>query len=56
MSYRWPTHGDIDGCFGYLSRKLITKNNNVLADLMKASMVLPRVIVYSLIDSRDSIF
>jgi hypothetical protein len=47
------THEDIDGCFGYLLKRLIEKYNYVLVDLMRASMVLPRMIVYSSIDSRD---
>ncbi len=34
------THEDIDGCFGYLSKKLREHNNNILVDLMKAFMVL----------------
>jgi hypothetical protein len=29
------THEDIDGCFGYLSKKLREKNNYVLVDLMR---------------------
>jgi len=33
------THEDIDGNFGYLSKKLREKNNYVLADLMKAFRV-----------------
>jgi hypothetical protein len=33
------THEDIDGNFGYLSKKLKEHNNYVLADLMKAFMV-----------------
>ncbi len=33
------THEDIDGCFGYLSKKLREQNNYVLVDLMKVSMV-----------------
>jgi hypothetical protein len=33
------THEDIDGCFGYLSKKLRKQNNYVLIDLMKAFMV-----------------
>jgi len=33
------THEDIDGCFGYLSKKLRKQNSYVLADLMKAFMV-----------------
>jgi hypothetical protein len=33
------THEDIDGNFGYLSKKLREQNNYVLADLMKAFMV-----------------
>jgi hypothetical protein len=34
------THEDIDGCFGYLSRRLKKHNNYILANLMKAFMVL----------------
>ncbi len=34
------THEDIDGCFGYLSKKLKEQNNYILANLMKAFMVL----------------
>jgi hypothetical protein len=34
------THEDINGCFGYLSKKLREKNNYILANLMKAFMVL----------------
>jgi hypothetical protein len=33
------THEDIDGCFGYLSKKLREENNYILADLMRAFMV-----------------
>jgi len=33
------THEDIDGCFGYLSKKLKEQNNYILVDLMKALMV-----------------
>ncbi len=33
------THEDIDGCFGYLSKKLRKQNNYILADLMRAFMV-----------------
>jgi hypothetical protein len=32
------THEDIDGCFGYLSKKL-EENNYILVDLMRASMI-----------------
>jgi hypothetical protein len=32
-------HEDIDGCFGYLSKKLIERSNYCLAYLMKAFMV-----------------
>ncbi len=46
---------DIDGYFGYMSRKLIYIYI-YMADLMKASMVLPKVIVYSSIDPKDSRF
>jgi hypothetical protein len=34
------THENIDGCFGYLSKKLKEKSNYILANLMKACMVL----------------
>ncbi len=33
------THENIDGCFGYLSKKLKKQNNYILVDLMKAFMV-----------------
>jgi hypothetical protein len=33
------THEDIDGCFGYLSKKLREENNYILIDLMKAFMI-----------------
>ncbi len=33
------THENIDGCFGYLSKKLREQNNYILLDLMKAFMV-----------------
>jgi len=33
------THEDIDGCFGYLSKKLREENNYILVDLMKAFMI-----------------
>jgi hypothetical protein len=33
------THEDIDGCFGYLSRKLREGNDYILVDLMKAFMI-----------------
>jgi hypothetical protein len=33
------THEDIDGCFGYLLKKLKEENNYNLADLMKAFMI-----------------
>jgi hypothetical protein len=33
------THEDIDGCFGYLSKKLREKNNYILMDLMRAFMI-----------------
>jgi hypothetical protein len=32
------THEDIDGCFGYLSKKL-EENNYILIDLMKVFMI-----------------
>ncbi len=34
------THENIDGCFGYLSKKLRKHNNNILANLTKVFMVL----------------
>ncbi len=34
------THENIDGCFGYLSKKLKEQNNSILENLMKACMVL----------------
>jgi hypothetical protein len=34
------THENIDGCFGYLSKKLKKQYNYILVDLMKAFMVL----------------
>jgi hypothetical protein len=34
------THEDIDGCFSYLSKKLKEENNYILANLMKAFMIL----------------
>jgi hypothetical protein len=33
------THEDIDGCFGYLSKKLREGNNYILADLMRVFMI-----------------
>jgi len=33
------THEDIDGCFGYLSKKLREENNYILIDLMRAFMI-----------------
>jgi hypothetical protein len=33
------THGDIDGCFGYLSKKLKEEDNYNLVDLMRAFMI-----------------
>jgi CO dehydrogenase nickel-insertion accessory protein CooC1 len=33
------THGDIDGCFCYLTKKLKEGNNYILADLMRAFMI-----------------
>jgi hypothetical protein len=33
------THEDIDGCFGYLPKKLKEENTYVLADLMRAFMI-----------------
>ncbi len=33
------THEDIDGSFGYLSKKLKKQNNCVMADLMKTFML-----------------
>jgi hypothetical protein len=32
-------HEDIDGCFGYLSKKLKKQNNYISVDLMKVFMV-----------------
>jgi hypothetical protein len=33
------TNEDIDGCFGYLSKKLMEENNYILADFMRAFMI-----------------
>jgi hypothetical protein len=33
------THEDIDGCFGYLSKKLKEENNYILVDVIKAFMI-----------------
>jgi hypothetical protein len=33
------THEDIDGCFGYLSKKLREENNYILTNLMKVFMI-----------------
>jgi hypothetical protein len=33
------THEDIDGCFGYLSKKLKEENNYILANLIRAFMI-----------------
>ncbi len=33
------THGDIDGCFGYLSKKLRKENNYILTYLMRTFMI-----------------
>ncbi len=33
------THEDINGCFGYLSKKLKDENNYILVDLMRAFMI-----------------
>jgi hypothetical protein len=33
------THEDIDGCFGYLSKKLKEDNNYILANLMRTFMI-----------------
>jgi len=33
------THEDIDGCFGYLSKKLREENNYILGYLMKAFII-----------------
>jgi hypothetical protein len=33
------THEDIDGCFGYLSKKLKEENNYILANLMRTFMI-----------------
>jgi CO dehydrogenase nickel-insertion accessory protein CooC1 len=34
------THEDINGCFGYLSKKLREQHNEILANLVKPFMVL----------------
>jgi hypothetical protein len=34
------THEDIDGCFGYLLKKLKEENNYILANLMRAFMII----------------
>jgi hypothetical protein len=34
------THENIDGCFGYFSKKLKEQNNYILADLMKVFTIL----------------
>ncbi len=33
------TREDIDGCFGYLSKKLREENNYILTNLMRAFMI-----------------
>ncbi len=33
------THEDIDGCFGYFSKKLKEENNYIWANLMKTFMI-----------------
>jgi hypothetical protein len=33
------THEDINGCFGYLSKKLSEENNYILVDLLRAFMI-----------------
>jgi hypothetical protein len=33
------THEDIDGCFGYLSKKLREENNYISIDLMRTFMI-----------------
>jgi hypothetical protein len=33
------THGDINGCFGYFSKKLREENNYILTDLMRVFMI-----------------
>jgi hypothetical protein len=33
------THEDINGCFGYLLKKLREENNYILVDLMRAFMI-----------------
>ncbi len=33
------THEDINGCFGYLSKKLKEENNYILANLMRAFII-----------------
>jgi hypothetical protein len=37
--YPSHTHETIDGCFGYLSKKLKEENNYILANLMRAFMI-----------------
>jgi len=39
------THEDIDGCFGYLSKKLREQNNYILVYLMK-------VLIYYMVSSK----
>jgi hypothetical protein len=41
------THEDIDGCFGYLSKKLKEQNNYILANLMKAFMISQKILFIS---------
>jgi hypothetical protein len=39
------THENIDGCFGYLPKKLRKQNNNILANFMKAFCRTPKFLV-----------
>jgi len=50
------THEDIDGCFGYLSKKLREQNNYILASLMKAFHGLVGKTFHFVVDSRNSRF
>jgi hypothetical protein len=46
------THEDIDGSFGYLSKKL-KQNNYVMADLIKTFIVFPRSSINFRIHSKN---
>jgi len=50
------THEDIDGCFGYLLKKLKDQNNHILVDLMKVFMLSQEWPLHSTVDPRDSRF